>query len=66
MKYKIDCRRCGERYWKKSFHECPPLFIHKLDNNEIVIRGKDLTINWIDHILVIRNEKGVKRNEQRK
>ena len=51
-KHKL-CRWCEEKLFKSREHTCPEMFIHKLKDKEITIRGDDLGLYWKGKKLII-------------
>ena len=52
-----ECKRCGLD--KGNRHECPNIFIHKADDNEIIIRGNNLNIHWEGNKVIIKPKGGI-------
>lgn len=55
------CANCEEKIFdgrrkKQLPHTCPPFFIHKIEEKEIIIRGKDLDLMWIDDMVLIKRK----------
>ena len=49
------CARCGQSFPEE--HKCPPIIIHELSEEKIVILGEQLSLKWEDETLVIYSKK---------
>lgn len=51
------CRWCDAMLFKSRKHTCPAIFLHKVTNNEITIRGRHLDVHWVNGSIVVEEEK---------
>lgn len=53
------CNWCGLDYpkkWQLEKHECPSIFLHKMSEKQVIIRGKKLNIQWNGNKIKIFSE----------
>ena len=58
---KYRCTWCGDQEALLKNHNCPNIFIHNIINkrneDEIIIRGKRLTLEWLGENILIKFDK---------